>query len=1793
PRFISGNGVDGNASLSFEIIKTMLESGLVPALLCAMHRVPRHHPAASKTIGCLILPFEILTRSGVTDVVKSMIEKESSTRETKMSDKQIDHCHSELEEVFVDANQRQLGNDDDDLIIDDGHDEMMEDQEESSDDSSSESGSEIDDDSQGESDDSENEDSDSEDDDSESDSDSEDEDDSTSAFEDDDGMVEDILSQEDNQEENAPEEENGADGFVEDGWTRIESNGFGGMVLGGRRQAGGTLNAASAGRQGGFIDAAEAMIGQLLRSGEIPQEALAEIEGSLGIRIVQPSATSASGSGPGSRGINHFRGSSNSARLDPNRPQVVQRNQPDFGYSSIGGVARWNEVNAMEYVYGGPCITAGNRNYDLITPLDDESSSDVLSPGGITDTQPLLFPGGPAAATHSRAQNSVHPLLGGVTLPPENALVSDLRPHGSITRSTDLPSGDLSGSGSRRGFVISNNGGGATVTQVAGSNRSQSRPGAFGWTDDESPVSARQFTTAFENAIEESMRAAALPEEAGNAEVGGGGDEGDAVVETEHPPDQNETEDADMIDTAQDPGTGGETSTSEQEPHDGDGVASSLAEGLRLSPSNQAQNSAEEHTNAEQGDDSDDEAMADAEDNPAEVHDADEGQEEPAQPHSSLQNPVENQSAQVETQPSGGISERDALVCPQGMDEEVFNVLPVEMQMEVVREARESTELSQQLDADSSLDPEALAALPDDVRREVIAQDQRERRMREQAPADPSNAEEMDNASFLASLAPDLRNEILLTADDVFIASLPPIVAAEAQVLRERARADHRMLAEQANEAHNRDHTNAHGDAGEEGINLVQGNRTRDHHEGHSSRRKQRAGKIRVELDRNEIAYLPTASGPVLTSPIAKSDMKAFIGFLYLLSPIQPSKVLQKVFQNISMNGDVRSILLTAFLKLLQNDGKGVLAVLDSMEKLYNGPDDWRRKMDGLFDSSLKDFPPSLLIGTTPEVSETAGLNPSIQVMRRRQASDAAISIAASLPVASRGFEHGQCIPPVVATRMIDTLMHLCKNSARFCLDMLVKGLVDKDGARGPSGFESLLDLLEKPMYSKSSSNLEQLLSLLELIVTPLSHLPKHGDGSVEISQRDIDAASSQRKEWVDVPRVVLDQKRLQLLCAILRIDTCKDASFAKVNTIARRLCRVDANRGYVLAEMASCARALGADAIKDLKALNLRMSAAVSQNSGSAGSASDGARKPVNASTSVAVSSSTAELKLLRVLQTLQSLCTDEHATTRNGGPVVVNDEMVQLLSAMSLESLWSALSSCLKIVQVLEGVSIEEDADKKARENDEGESDDQNENGGGKKLQNSVAGLLTRFLPSIEAFFVANASATSRKNDSNQEPNPDEDPGLADLVGGESLIEFVSANSVLLNALVRNNSSLLDKGLRSLIQVHRCRVFLDFDVKRHWFKLQVRRLRQQASRRHGSLRLHLRRQFVFEDTYHQLRLRNSEEMRGRLHITFRNEQGVDAGGLSREFFGILAKEIFNPNYALFTSTEDGSTFQPNPNSSINPDHLSYFRFVGRIVGKAVVDGYLLDAHFTRSLYKHMLGIKPTHHDMEAIDPDYYKNLKTILEYNLGDLGLDLTFSIDDHSFGRNQTLDLIENGRNVPVTEETKAKYVSLVCQHRMTTAISSQIKAYLDGFYELVSKDLIQIFTARELELLISGLPDIDIYDLKKNTDYVGWKSTDRQIEWFWNTLFSLSRKQKASFLQFVTGSSKVPLAGFGELPGMRGVQKFSIHKTGGSSGALMSAHTCFNSLDLPTYISEEELREKLLYAINEGGGAFLLV
>jgi E3 ubiquitin-protein ligase HUWE1 len=133
------------------------------------------------------------------------------------------------------------------------------------------------------------------------------------------------------------------------------------------------------------------------------------------------------------------------------------------------------------------------------------------------------------------------------------------------------------------------------------------------------------------------------------------------------------------------------------------------------------------------------------------------------------------------------------------------------------------------------------------------------------------------------------------------------------------------------------------------------------------------------------------------------------------------------------------------------------------------------------------------------------------------------------------------------------------------------------------------------------------------------------------------------------------------------------------------------------------------------------------------------------------------------------------------------------------------------------------------------------------------------------------------------------------------------------------------------------------------------------------------------------------------------------------------------------------------------------------------------------------------------------------------------------------------------------------------------------------------LISIFDAQELELLISGLPDIDLDDLRSTTEYNGYKPSDTIISWFWNCLRAFNKEEKALFLQFVTGTSKVPLEGFANLTGSDGPRRFNIHKAFGNH-LLPSAHTCFNQLDLPEYTSEEELKEKLLIAIREGSEGF---
>eukprot|EP00842_Homolaphlyctis_polyrhiza_P001221 jgi/Hompol1/209/HPOL_005277-RA len=353
------------------------------------------------------------------------------------------------------------------------------------------------------------------------------------------------------------------------------------------------------------------------------------------------------------------------------------------------------------------------------------------------------------------------------------------------------------------------------------------------------------------------------------------------------------------------------------------------------------------------------------------------------------------------------------------------------------------------------------------------------------------------------------------------------------------------------------------------------------------------------------------------------------------------------------------------------------------------------------------------------------------------------------------------------------------------------------------------------------------------------------------------------------------------------------------------------------------------------------------------------------------------------------------------------------------------------------------------------------------------------------------------------------------------------------------------------------------------------------------GQVHVVVRRNTIFEDSFSEIMRIPANDLKKRLMIKFQGEDGLDYGGLSREFFFLLSHEMFNPFYGLFEySAHDNYTLQINPHSAINPEHLNYFKFIGRVVGLAIFHQRFLDAFFITSFYKMILHKKVTLKDMESVDADFHRSLQWTLDNSIEGI-IDSTFTVEDERFGETITVELKPGGKDIQVTDENKAEYVQLMVEWRISRRVEEQCRAFSEGFHELIPSNLINVFDERELELLIGGIAEIDVDDWKKNTDYRGYKEDDEVIQWFWKSVRSWESEKKARLLQFVTGTSRIPVNGFKDLQGSDGPRRFTIEKTG-EIEALPKSHTCFNRLDLPPYKNEGVFNNKLTLAIEETMG-----
>lgn len=1084
-----------------------------------------------------------------------------------------------------------------------------------------------------------------------------------------------------------------------------------------------------------------------------------------------------------------------------------------------------------------------------------------------------------------------------------------------------------------------------------------------------------------------------------------------------------------------------------------------------------------------------------------------------------------------------------------GIDAEFLAELPEEIREEVIMAA--VAERRQQATATGSqptdIDQEFLDALPEDIREEIMQQEAQERRRRERierrdatvaAGGGPPDAE-MDVPSIFATFPPALRQEILMDGDEALIAALPPDLAAQARQLRR-------------------------GPPG---------------HPGHHGRAPAGVTRRAVPGEENHNAPQQPRARRAIVQMLDKQGVATLLRLMYIFQHSTFRSTLNAVLHNVALNKHNRAELISTLLHILQ-DGS---ADMNAIERSFSS------------------------LSARAKQPKEKDPKPPTQLVRRPTMGLGLSSEASPLMVVQ------QCLTALVD--LAQTNLHVASffltehepsgSASKRALSRKGKG---KESKAARYALNSLLSLLDRDIIMESATIMEQLSLLLNIVTSPLIALERKQKEAIEEAEKaeakaaapadetagtcastdalnddnsataessstqqppastgaaaltenlptvssstpvlsalviptntdgsDVstvlntdsakpeDAAKKEEKKLHAFTPPVVPEHNLRLVTNIFCCE-CNSKTFRETISTIKNLSTIPGAKAIFGKELIAKARALGEIILVDLQDLLPQIQKART------GTEIQGVAL---AKFSPPASD---QHKLLRVLTALDHLFDpkrekrDDAATEAEVSSDIV--EKQDLLSSLYENStfgpMWEKLSACLSTI----------------------------------RQQDHMLSVATILLPLIESLMVV-CKNTTLKDAPNNRATKEKELVLTSPVP-ESRMEnlfftFTEEHRKILNDLVRHTPKLMSGTFSLLVKNPKV---LEFDNKRNYFSRSIHS-RSQGSRAVPALQLSVRREQVFHDSFKSLYFQTPDQMKyGKLNIRFHGEEGVDAGGVTREWFQVLSRQMFDPGYALFIPvSSDRTTFHPNQLSSINEEHLMFFKFIGRIIGKALYEGRVLDCHFSRAVYKRILGKAVSVKDMESLDPDYYKSLIWMLENDITDV-ITETFSVDNDKFGVVETIDFIENGRNIAVTEENKHEYVRLMVEWKLTGSVKAQLDEFLRGFHDIIPAELVSIFNEQELELLISGLPEIDVDDWKSNTEYHNYSASSPQIQWFWRAVRSYDKEERAKLLQFVTGTSKVPLNGFKELEGMNGFSRFNIHRDYGNKERLPSSHTCFN-------------------------------
>ncbi|KAI3456542.1 hypothetical protein Pfo_013205 [Paulownia fortunei] len=384
-------------------------------------------------------------------------------------------------------------------------------------------------------------------------------------------------------------------------------------------------------------------------------------------------------------------------------------------------------------------------------------------------------------------------------------------------------------------------------------------------------------------------------------------------------------------------------------------------------------------------------------------------------------------------------------------------------------------------------------------------------------------------------------------------------------------------------------------------------------------------------------------------------------------------------------------------------------------------------------------------------------------------------------------------------------------------------------------------------------------------------------------------------------------------------------------------------------------------------------------------------------------------------------------------------------------------------------------------------------------------------------------------------------------------------------------------------------CKEVTNFEARRHLAMMMLPEVKDEYEELHEML---IDRSHLLAESFEYIARADAESLRAGLFMEFKNEEATGPGVL-REWFFLVCQAIFNPQNALFVACpNDRRRFFPNPASKVDPLHLEYFSFSGKVIALALMHKVQVGIVFDRVFFSQLAGHTITLEDIRDADPYLYSSCKQILDMDseaIDQDALGLTFVHEIEELGTRKVVELCPGGRSMVVNSKNRRQYVDSLIQHRFVIAIAEQVAHFAQGFADIMScrrlqRSFFQCLDPEDLDLMLHGSESaISVDDWKAHTEYHGFKETDAQISWFWKIVGHMTTEQKKVLLFFWTSIKYLPVEGFSGL-----ASRLYIYKTSESFDRLPSSHTCFYRLCFPAYPTITVMRDRLRIITQEHVG-----